>query len=305
MLEPGLVVSRFLHYASILGLFGGALFPIYARAMPPTQAKLATWSRGWMIGSVILGLASGLAWFALTAASMAGDLRSALDPNVLMTVVRSTSFGPLWLARLALVAGVLLAVLIRRRRPATWTTVIFGGLALAGLAGTGHARLPDGVGGVIHATADAVHLLAAGVWLGGLWPLGVALTWASRTAGAEDDLEAGRMLSRFSGVGYVAVAVLVASGLTNTWYLVGSVAQLSDTDYGRLLVLKIALFVTMAALAAANRFWITPAMLSGRSSGDPRWLARIRRNVALEQALGVLVVCAVSVLGTMASPGEA
>jgi putative copper resistance protein D len=43
-------------------------------------------------------------------------------------------------------------------------------------------------------------------------------------------------------VGYVAVAVLIASGLINGWYLVGSFAALLGTLYGRLLLVKLSLF---------------------------------------------------------------
>ena len=42
--------------------------------------------------------------------------------------------------------------------------------------------------------------------------------------------------------------------------LVGSLQALIGTDYGRLLVLKIALFAGMLAIAAANRFVVTPRL---------------------------------------------
>jgi copper resistance protein D len=50
------------------------------------------------------------------------------------------------------------------------------------------------------------------------------------------------VLSRFSVMGYVAVAVLIASGLINSWYLVGSFAALLGTLYGRPLLVKLSLF---------------------------------------------------------------
>jgi copper resistance protein D len=43
-------------------------------------------------------------------------------------------------------------------------------------------------------------------------------------------------------MGYVAVAVLIASGLINSWFLVGSFAALLGTLYGRLLLVKLSLF---------------------------------------------------------------
>jgi putative copper resistance protein D len=298
MLGAGLIVSRFAHYGAVLALFGGALFPVYAGSgLPSTEVRLGAWLRRMLAAAAILSLASGAAWFLLTAASMAGDLKSALDLGVLATVVRSTDFGPLWLARLALILVVLLTLRAPRNRPAR-SVIAVSGLSVAALATTGHARMPGGWGGAFHALADATHLLAAGVWLGGLWPLGVCLAWASRTPDTADDLDAGRMLSRFSGIGYLAVGVLVVSGVVNSSYLVGSPGRLFGSDYGRLLLAKVALFIAMAALAAANRFWITPALLSGQSAGDPRWLFRMRRHVLFEQLLGIAVIAVVSVLGT-------
>jgi putative copper resistance protein D len=299
MLGGGLIVSRFVHYAAVLALFGGALFPIYAGSgLPSTEARLAAWLRHTLAAAAILGLASGVAWFLLTAASMAGDLKSAIDLGVLATVVRSTNFGPLWLARLALILLALLTLWKKRNLPERTVSAV-SGLAVAALAATGHARIPGGWGGAFHALADATHLLAAGAWLGGLWPLGVCLVWARRTPDTTDDLDAGRMLSRFSGIGLAAVSVLVISGVVNSAYLVGSLDGLFASDYGRLLLAKVVLFMAMATLAAANRFWITPALLSGQSAGDPRWLVRMRRHVLFEQILGIGVLAVVSVLGTM------
>jgi putative copper resistance protein D len=103
-------------------------------------------------------------------------------------------------------------------------------------------------------------------------------------------------------MGYAAVATLVASGLINSWFLVGSVSSLLTTLYGQILLAKVAFFAAMLALAAANRFWLVPRMIETRmgASGEPAvWLARLRYHVLGEQFLGLMVLLAVSVLGTM------
>jgi copper resistance protein D len=100
--------------------------------------------------------------------------------------------------------------------------------------------------------ADALHLLAAGAWIGGLLALAHIL--------AADQEDVGQVLMRFSGMGYVAVAVLMASGLVNGWYLVGSLAALMGTSYGQLLLVKLCLFAGMLGLALTNRFWLVPSL---------------------------------------------
>jgi putative copper resistance protein D len=171
-------------------------------------------------------------------------------------------------------------------------------LVLLSLAGTGHARATEGALGLIHSTADATHLLAAGTWLGGLWPLGLVIAASLRDTSNTSAIA--ELLRRFSGVGTIAVATLVASGLVQTWILVGTPTALISSGYGRLLLAKVALFLVMVALATANRFWLTPQL--SRNPTSQKYLARLRHHVIGEQALGLGVIGIVSILGTLQPP---
>ena len=114
------------------------------------------------------------------------------------------------------------------------------------------------------------------------------------------DLE--EVLLRFSGMGYVAVATLIGSGLVNGWFLVGSVSGLFVTPYGQLLLVKLVLFAGMLALAVSNRFWIVPSLTKTPTddrNGSTVWTARLRNHVVSEQFLGLMVLLVVGVLGTM------
>lgn len=170
---------------------------------------------------------------------------------------------------------------------------------LASLAGAGHAQIEEGWAGVLHVSADAAHLLAAGAWLGGLAPLGfILLGYAGRTG--QDGIDVDGVLMRFSGMGYAAVATLVGTGLVNSWLLVGSVSSLLNSTYGLILVAKLVSFGGMLALAAANRFWLVPALVAaGRSGAGEVWRGKLRTHVIGEQGLGLLVLLCVSVLGTV------
>lgn len=106
------------------------------------------------------------------------------------------------------------------------------------------------------------------------------------------------VLQRFSGMGYIAVAVLLATGLANAWFLVGSVSGLTTTTYGQLLVLKLCLFIGMLILATVNRFWLVPTLINDDRNSSPS-IMRLRRNVLGEQVLGALVLLIVSILGTI------
>ena len=120
-----------------------------------------------------------------------------------------------------------------------------------------------------------------------------------QTAQVSND-EAVRILSRFSGMGYVAVAVLIASGSINSWFLIGSLPHLIDTSYGQLLLSKLGLFGLMLLLALSNRFRLVPAIAQSKTvTGSERLLARLRRQVGAELVLALFVVGIVSVLGTL------
>jgi putative copper resistance protein D len=301
MIDLGLIIARLLHYAAVTTLAGVSFFPLYAYVA--TEPKELFCQRQAVFLSAAVGaLFSGLLWFLCSVANMSGSWAGVADHEVLWTVLNETTFGSVWMARMLLTLIILGVTAVR---PAIvgrdLVTACLVAVLLASLAGTGHAQIEEGWMSLVHVGSDAAHLLAAGAWLGGLVPLGFILLDYSRGQGEPID-NVDRILLRFSSMGYVAVATLVASGLINSWFLVGSVSSLLTTLYGQILLAKLGLFGAMLALAAANRFWLVPRMIETRAgaSRDPSvWLGRLRYHVLGEQFLGLLVLLAVSVLGTM------
>ncbi|CEJ84275.1 Copper resistance D [Hyphomicrobium sp. GJ21] len=292
MLEAGLILSRFVHYVAVSALFGIALFPLYSSPVE-LSGRLTSWRGRVLLTVAIVCLLTGILWLAFTTANMSGDLRAAIDTTTLLTVMQATGFGHLWILRLVL-AAVAVAVAAASLGSEIYRNdivlLLVAGALLATLAGTGHTQSEEGVRALIHAVADASHLLAAGAWLGGLIMLGFVLN----TSLPRIDV----ILRRFSSMGYVAVAALLATGLVNTWFLVGSVSRLTTTAYGQLLILKLCLFIAMLILAAANRFWLVPILIN-HDRDSSLSIMRLRRNVLGEQVLGALVLLIVSILGTI------
>jgi putative copper resistance protein D len=131
-------------------------------------------------------------------------------------------------------------------------------------------------------------------------PLAVLLTVARRDQAIASARLAQAAAKRFSTLGIGSVGILLATGIVNAWILVGSFRALAITFYGRLLMLKIAVFAVMLVFAALNRFWLTPQLAS--SSGHGRRLEalhRLTRNSVIEIALGLIVFAIVGVLGTL------
>jgi len=255
--------------------------------------------------SLALALISGAAWLVLTAAAMS-DLPAAqvFSDGVLWTVLSQTVFGRDWLIRFVLacaLAATLPLLLSSQNHKSRWIEIAATVLAAAfagTLAWSGHAA--GGLGGeaFIHPAADVLHLIAAAAWVGALLPLIVLFV----AAGADDaSLAIARTATaRFSIVGIASVGTLLATGIINTFYLAGSVPALLHTDYGRLLLIKIALFLAMVAIAAVNRLRLTPALLQQASIAASRdALRQLRRNAAIEVLAGAIVIAIVAALGTM------
>jgi putative copper resistance protein D len=313
-LTDPLLYARAIHFAATMLMAGVVFFAVFVAAPAwrgvasnsgvavkvRTRLSVIAW-----IGFA-LALISGAAWLVLTAAAMS-DLPAAqvFGNSVLWTVLSQTTFGRDWLARFALacaLAATLPALLSPRDHKSPWfaTAATILAAAFAGtLAWSGHAA--GGLGGeaIIHPAADVLHLIAAAAWVGALVPLIVLFA----AAGADDaSLAMARTATtRFSILGIVSVGTLLVTGIVDTFYLAGSVPALLHTDYGRLLLIKIALFLAMVAIAAVNRFQLTPQLLQEASIAASRdALRRLRRNAAIEALAGATVIAIVAALGTMA-----
>jgi copper resistance protein D len=308
MIDVGLIVARFLHYAAVTTLAGASFFPLYTypRGRGCQPIALTRWLQTVLFIAANVALLSGILWFIFAVANMSGTLEGVLDRETLSTVLGDTNFGNVWIARLVLSIMTVAAIWNRfdSKSSPRWDVIasVLAALLLASLAGVGHSQIEEASASVIHMASDAAHLLAAGAWLGGLVPLGFLLLNYAGNSDAALPIDLDRVLLRFSGMGYVAVATLIGSGLINSWFLVGTVSGLLETAYGRVLVTKLVLFAGMLALAVSNRFWIVPLLTKARTddrSGPVVWSARLRNHVLGEQVLGLMVLLIVSVLGTL------
>ncbi len=223
-----------------------------------------------------------------------------MTSDVLSTVVNETQFGRVSEIRLVL-AVIIAGGLAYDRFPLARGLALAMSLGLtAALAWTGHAGSTAGAMGILHLTADTLHLLAAAIWIGGLVSL-VLLLPVSRNDRTDAGVSFARNATqRFSTMGAVIVVVVLATGIVNGWILVGSWHALIATFYGQLLILKIALFAVMLLIAAANRFWLMPR-LALRPGSEPQLevLRRLARNSMIEIVLALMIFAIVGMLGTL------
>jgi len=313
LLDP-FILARTVHFASVATLAGLMFFlllvfePVVRRVSAAPDEAVTRLRRhliavGW--ASLGLGLVSGAAWLVLLATRLSGQpVAAVLAAGVVRKVLTETRFGDDCLVRLALAAllGVVLArfdpVSGWRSRPDGVTAALLAACFIASLAWAGHGGASPGVPGAIQLAGDALHLVAAGAWIGGLVPFVLVMARARQARSATWSAVAAEVTVRFSAFAVVVVAGLVLTGLINTWFLVGSVPAVVGTEYGRLLLLKIALAVAMVALAAVNRLWLMPRLRNSPQQ-SATVLGRLRRNGLIEAALGLAILGIVGALGTM------
>lgn len=285
-----LAAARFVHHAAAIQLFGVAAF---YWLLSPLEVKRATRRASQRVAVISSGLLliSGLAWLMATAAMMADGPADAINAGVISTVLTETSFGRVWGPRLLICTLALLGSLVPNRA-GWWTVVAAATLALGSLGLVGHASGAAGVLGTLNEASQILHLLSSGFWLGALVPLLFCLILFRDPARAP---AADLALRRFSGLGHLAVALLIGTGVANSWFVVG--ADVSVTSpYQLLLLAKVAIAGLMCALAIVNRYVFMP-----RIPGGGPGAGELARGTVAEIILGTGIIGLVSVIG-MLSP---
>ncbi|HEY8334946.1 MAG TPA: CopD family protein, partial [Tardiphaga sp.] len=118
-------------------------------------------------------------------------------------------------------------------------------------------------------------------WIGALPPLAVVL------ARGEDGRQS---LLAFSRAVPFAVAALLGSGLLLAILQLQGVTALWSTDYGRVLMAKLALVAPLLALALWNRLSLTPAIAAGSAPARRR----------LQMSIGGELLLVIAILGVVA-----
>ncbi|MFT4120946.1 copper resistance CopC/CopD family protein [Bradyrhizobium sp.] len=255
-----------------LGLFvgvGGAFF--------------ARWIAGSTAGTTVprvalaIGLAGGIASLGALGLDLLGLPLPALATVAPWKIAFATSAGP---ALLVAIAAMLLAglALVSAWRARVIAAAAFVGVGLS-LAMTGHAATASPE--VLTRPAMFVHGLGVAFWIGALAPLAVLVSKPAAPALP--------IVNRFSRIAMPVVAVLALSGFAIAIIQVEKWSALIETRYGLVLVVKLVLVLALLALAALNRFRLTPAL-----AGNIKAAPALKRSIQFECviALGIFAVVA-------------
>lgn len=280
---------------AFLGAALGAGLPLVLLALPPGVAAPLPGRRlrGLAAGASGVATAAALGLLALLAA------RVGVDPAAAAFTANGTRVA--WRAGLHGLAGLLLAGTlvtrdVRRRH------ALLGAGALAGAGGLLAASLGGHAAGlasgrILAFAADWLHQAAVAFWVAG-----VVVLLAGLTVDRPRERDVADLVARLSPAFVAAVAVIVLTGSYASWRHLGTPADLWTTGYGWALAAKILLLLPLVALGAYHRYRLLPR-LRARAGGPT--LPRLRRSVAAEVLLMVVVLGAAGALTNVSPPSQA
>jgi putative copper export protein len=248
-------------------------------------------------GALGLALVASLTRLAAEASLMP---ESPVGMRAMWEVARDTSWGHGWLLGAAGIIVAALGFVVARRTTAGWVIAATGAVALTlSQSLTGHAGAEtDRL--TVSITANTIHLLTAGAWIGGLISVVLAGLPVLRRQGETAGRVAGSSMVRaYHDIAFPSAILVALTGLANTWLRIGGFGALWSSAYGRVLVTKIALFLTL--LVFGYHHW--------RTAVAPNWdqtsASRFRRTALLELLVGAIVLIATAALVSMATPETA
>lgn len=267
--------ARFAVFAGVCALFGVLLFAVASARGGRRPLQLI--AGGWVV--VFVGTA---VHFATQGPYAVGGSWSGVVDLDLWSDVWSTRNGKALVIRLLMLAvfGVLLVLAHRNRqrlRTSWWqsTTALVGAGVIVTMSASGHPSTSSLSG--LAVGVDAVHLAAIAIWVGGL------LAVMTIRPASEDQEHL--IVERFSRWATIAVPIAVVTGLWQTWHLIASWDDLSNTAWGRALVVKMSFVVAAVTIGAIAR-WMVVNRLGGS----------IRRLVLVEVAVVVAILAATTSL---------
>jgi copper transport protein len=299
-------VVRGLRYAAIAVLVGGLAFMFFMWPPAAGASLLVPRARRFLAVVALGGFLVSAAGIVLQGATAAGtSFWSALDPDVVGEVLK-TRFGTVWcldLAAWAVAIAVLLAPGFAFRREWRGRNAFY--LALLAVASaflvlspslSGHAISQSPRGVLI--PANALHVAAMSVWVGGLAALLFLVPVATRQlpGGARSQLLAGALL-RFSPVALVCVSVVLLTGAVQGYVHIRELDNLVETAFGRAVLIKAILIVPLIGLGAWNRRRGIPGVQRAAETGETPGAA----GIAIRRVLRFEVAVFVAVLGVTAA----
>ena len=244
--------------------------------------------RGLGIASACVSVLASASLVPMNAVFLAGGAwAGGLDPALSRMLVE----GPLGESLAARVTGLALLAFFFASRARKAVGVAGAALVCTSFALRGHVLAEPRL---LLAALLTVHLLGIAFWVAALFAL-------HRMTRLDDTGRIGIAAREFGRKALWVVSGLALAGVGVLLLLAGNPLSTLATPYGRLLAVKLVIFLLLLGLAAFNRLRLTPAL----ESGDAGARIGLRRSIEVEAAAVAAILLTTSTLTTLSSPESA
>jgi copper resistance protein D len=282
------VLSRFIHFTSLMLVFGGSFFLTFL-ARGELRKKLATQMQRVLVCSILISFISAVMLFGFEAGLMGNGWSDVADVST-WTLVFNTHFGAVWRWELALAFLSCLALCLDSSRNAV--LLLITAAQLIGLGFIGHAAIHHGWAAAIQHANAAVHLLSGAYWFGCLMPLFFCSHFLYE---AEQFNDARFAMKQFSRYGHVAVCLVIVTGIMNGLFIIPAPYHWGAL-YLKLLLIKILFVFAMVLIALYNRYCLVPKIARDSETSVKKLFCLIW----IEWSLALVVLLLVSLFATLA-----
>lgn len=320
----GLPISRFVHHIAMVTAIAAAL---YAATIVPPQER--SFSRKLAYGrqvdehplfksallisgfAAVIWTAAALVVLIFTFSLLAGQTLSASEEfsRGFFNYIVSVETGQAWMV-VVLIAGGFTTAVIASRTPTLLLLTALGGLtAIVPIALVGHSASDENHMAAVN--SFTLHFLGVTLWVGGLLVLGLlALVSSKLRREATDRTRAHRawldmchIVRRYSVLAGVGLVLTAASGVINAMLRVIDLGDLVDSDYGLMLVVKLAATCVLAAIGWAHRRWTIPQIIKAEQHRREKSARSLWRLVYVEILIMTAIIAVSVVLGRTSPPG--
>lgn len=287
-----IVISKCFFYIGFASAFGLHTFNSLAvRAGQDSQQ----YRRGIIISAIVASFAVVL-WFFVNAGAMAEEGFFGMFDPLMLDILWTSTIGEATTLRVAAMLGLVFLQISLYRLGADERTNTTG-IIINMLAGacfitvaysftvTGHVTQLSWVG----QSLVVIHVLIMAWWLGSLLPL-------RKACFAMDDDSLQTLMKNFGMQASMLVPLLIAAGVGLAYLLVGSIGALIGSDYGQVLLLKLAAVVVIIGIAARNKLRLVPALTSANGK------EALARSIRIEMGLALVILTLCAVLTSVVGP---
>jgi copper resistance protein D len=286
-------ISKLMLYSCMAGAVGGVGIYWLNRA----NSKLIKSTHKYVLISVGLGLLLVVFNFIIQVGALNEQGLSGMFDPMFMQVLWESTLGDSTIFRIGAFILILLlsySLPLATQKSSKLTTIVFlAGLYLVSLITFGYsfslvghvAELP-----IEFRLAISVHVSLVLIWIGMLWPL-------RRSCMLLEARELQQLMHRFGMIACYAVAMIILCGILLGLALIEQPADLVETSYGQVLLLKLVLVVAILLIAAYHKLVVVPSLLKTSTAK-----LKLARSIQYEMVIAIFILCITAILTTYTGP---